>query len=189
MSQGSADRVGVAAEPGQREHVASHPVRFDACADDVDPTRDFVARHARDRRQVRIKPEAAEYVGEIDAACFNANPHLAGFGFGIGCVLNLENLRWTGFGDPNLPHGLDLRFAPTRAASITSSKSYSGSAAPAPLLLTLAHADLSAAPRRHCDQRGTNMDVRAAVAFEAKKLYPQGYKTPKPYIRVVPQPH
>ena len=24
---------------------------------------------------------------------------------------------------------------------------------------------------------------------EAKKLYPQGYKTPKPYIRVVPQPH
>jgi thioredoxin-dependent peroxiredoxin len=24
---------------------------------------------------------------------------------------------------------------------------------------------------------------------EAKKLYPQGYKTLKPYIRVVPQPH
>jgi alkyl hydroperoxide reductase subunit AhpC len=24
---------------------------------------------------------------------------------------------------------------------------------------------------------------------EAKKLYPQGFKTPKPYIRVVPQPH
>ena len=24
---------------------------------------------------------------------------------------------------------------------------------------------------------------------EAKKLYPQGWKTPKPYIRIVPQPH
>jgi len=23
---------------------------------------------------------------------------------------------------------------------------------------------------------------------EAKKLYPQGWKTPKPYIRIVPQP-
>ena len=24
---------------------------------------------------------------------------------------------------------------------------------------------------------------------EAKKLYPEGWKTPKPYIRIVPQPH
>jgi thioredoxin-dependent peroxiredoxin len=24
---------------------------------------------------------------------------------------------------------------------------------------------------------------------EAKKLYPQGWKEPKPYIRIVPQPH
>jgi hypothetical protein len=24
---------------------------------------------------------------------------------------------------------------------------------------------------------------------EAKKLYPDGWKTPKPYIRIVPQPH
>ena len=28
----------------------------------------------------------------------------------------------------------------------------------------------------------------AITEEEAKKLYPQGWKTPKPYIRVVPQP-
>jgi thioredoxin-dependent peroxiredoxin len=28
----------------------------------------------------------------------------------------------------------------------------------------------------------------AVTDDEAKKLYPQGWKTPKPYIRVVPQP-
>ena len=28
----------------------------------------------------------------------------------------------------------------------------------------------------------------AVTEEEAKKLYPQGWKTPKPYIRVVPQP-
>ena len=92
LSQGSTDRIGIATESGQREHVASHPARFNACADGVDPTGDLITRHARDRWQVRIEPEAAKYVGEIDAACFNANPHLAGFGFGIGRVLDLENL-------------------------------------------------------------------------------------------------
>jgi hypothetical protein len=28
----------------------------------------------------------------------------------------------------------------------------------------------------------------AITEDEAKKLYPQGWKTPKPYIRIVPQP-
>jgi hypothetical protein len=28
----------------------------------------------------------------------------------------------------------------------------------------------------------------AVTDDEAKKLYPQGWKTPKPYIRIVPQP-
>jgi thioredoxin-dependent peroxiredoxin len=28
----------------------------------------------------------------------------------------------------------------------------------------------------------------AVTDDEAKKLYPEGWKTPKPYIRVVPQP-
>jgi alkyl hydroperoxide reductase subunit AhpC len=38
-------------------------------------------------------------------------------------------------------------------------------------------------------KQGEDVILTAAVTEEeAKKLYPQGWKTPKPYMRVVPQP-
>ena len=39
-------------------------------------------------------------------------------------------------------------------------------------------------------KQGEDVILTGAVTEEeAKKLYPQGYKQPKPYIRIVPQPH
>jgi hypothetical protein len=38
-------------------------------------------------------------------------------------------------------------------------------------------------------KQGEDVILTSAVSNdEAKKLYPQGYKTVKPYLRVVPQP-
>jgi alkyl hydroperoxide reductase subunit AhpC len=39
-------------------------------------------------------------------------------------------------------------------------------------------------------KQGEDVILGGAISDEeAKKLYPQGWKTPKPYIRIVPQPH
>jgi thioredoxin-dependent peroxiredoxin len=38
-------------------------------------------------------------------------------------------------------------------------------------------------------QKGEEVIILASVSDEdAKKKYPQGWKAPKPYIRIVPQP-
>jgi hypothetical protein len=39
-------------------------------------------------------------------------------------------------------------------------------------------------------KQGEDVILAGSVSDEeAKKLYPQGFKAPKPYIRIVPQPH
>jgi hypothetical protein len=37
--------------------------------------------------------------------------------------------------------------------------------------------------------QGEDAIIAESVSEDAKKQYPQGWKTPKPYIRIVPQPH
>jgi alkyl hydroperoxide reductase subunit AhpC len=42
---------------------------------------------------------------------------------------------------------------------------------------------------RNFDDRGDDVIIVSSVSDEeAKKIFPQGWKAPRPYIRIVPQP-
>ena len=94
----------MAAETGHRHDVPADPIIKAGCGR-IDPSRNLIAWHHRDRRQVRIKSHAAENVGKIDAARLDPDAHLAGFGLRVGRLLELEHLRRAGARDPDLPHG------------------------------------------------------------------------------------
>ena len=87
-----ADHIGIAAEPRHRQDVAPDQGAVDARSDRIDAARDLVARNHRQRRQVRIETETAQNIGEIDAARFDADAHLALTRNGIGRLLDGEHL-------------------------------------------------------------------------------------------------
>ena len=73
------DGVRITAKACHGEDIAADPNRFHARAYRVNPSGHFVTRHDRHRRQVRINSEPTHDVGEVDAARFDSNAHLARF--------------------------------------------------------------------------------------------------------------
>ena len=75
-------------------------------ADGVNASGDLIARDDRKARQVRIEPEAAHNVGEIDAARLDPNAQLACSRMRVRHLLDEKNLGRASFRNPDLPHGL-----------------------------------------------------------------------------------
>ena len=92
-----ADHVGVAAEMGGGKNIAPDPAGVDAGAGFVNASGDFVTHHERDARKVRIEPEAAHDVGEVDSARLHPNAQLASGGMGIGRLPDLKDLGRASF--------------------------------------------------------------------------------------------
>jgi hypothetical protein len=85
----NANGIRIAAETGHRHDIAADPISVQPGGGRVDATRDLVAGHDRNGWQVRIKTHAADDVGKIDPARFDANPHFASPRLGIGGFLDL----------------------------------------------------------------------------------------------------
>jgi hypothetical protein len=101
---GHANYVGVAAETGHRQNIATDPACIDITSCGINASADLVSGHDRNARQVGIESCAPQDIRKINAARFDANAHLARRGLGIRRLLEDENLRWAEFCDPNLAH-------------------------------------------------------------------------------------
>ena len=103
-ASGRACDIGIAAKPGQREHLAPNPGGIDAFAHRVDAPRDLVSRNDGNLGQIRIEAHPAHHVSEIDPACLDANARLTRSRAGVGGFLDDERLGRPGFRNPNLAH-------------------------------------------------------------------------------------
>jgi hypothetical protein len=92
-------------EAGQPEYVASDPAGVYSSANRVDASCNLVSGYDWNTRKIRVQAEATENIGEIDAACPDANTHLACTRLRIGNFFDNENLGRARFRNPDLPRG------------------------------------------------------------------------------------